>query len=329
LKIPILPRALAASCVLALAIAAAPAHAGLFRAYLSVNGNDANDCSVAHPCRLLPAALAAVNDGGEIWIVDSANFNTGAVAITKSVSILAIPGALGSLVANGGEALTVDTAGIVVALRNLSFTNLASGTYGIRYLQGQSVTVDGCRFANLPVGAILGAPSTAEFLQLFVKNSVFRANGTGVVVAGAMIAHVDRAQVVGSSGPGLAVAGGTLLVSNSVVTGSGDAGVTVGGSQTQLALERSTISNNATFGVFANSAPANVIVTRSILTGNDTGAATAVTGAALLLDDSTISNNATAGVAIFGGSVQTRGNNMFDFNGTDVTGGSLTTLAPQ
>ena len=73
------------------------AHAA-FRAYLSVNGNDANPCTVGSPCRLLPAALAAADPEGEVWMLDSANFNIGPVIITKSVTILAVPGALGSVV---------------------------------------------------------------------------------------------------------------------------------------------------------------------------------------------------------------------------------------
>src|SRR5258706_11932148 len=54
---------------------AADADAALFRAFLSSTGNDANACTVAAPCRLLPAALAAIDDGGEVWILDSANYN--------------------------------------------------------------------------------------------------------------------------------------------------------------------------------------------------------------------------------------------------------------
>ncbi|HWD36582.1 MAG TPA: hypothetical protein VG840_10505, partial [Casimicrobiaceae bacterium] len=71
--VPKLLRAVVA--VLALS-ATAHADAGLFRSYLSLAGNDANPCTLQQPCRLLPAALAAVNAGGEIWMLDSANFNT-------------------------------------------------------------------------------------------------------------------------------------------------------------------------------------------------------------------------------------------------------------
>ncbi len=55
--------ALALATVLILSTSA---HAQSFRAYLASNGNDANPCSLASPCRLLPAALAAIVDGGEI-----------------------------------------------------------------------------------------------------------------------------------------------------------------------------------------------------------------------------------------------------------------------
>jgi hypothetical protein len=82
---------------------------GLFRAYLASDGSDASPCTLGAPCRLLPAALAAVADGGEIWMLDSANYNAGQVDVTKSVAILAIPGALGSVVATGGaNAINID-----------------------------------------------------------------------------------------------------------------------------------------------------------------------------------------------------------------------------
>ena len=38
-------------------------------------------------------------------MLDSANYNTGPVNVTKSVTILAVPGALGSVVATGGDAI--------------------------------------------------------------------------------------------------------------------------------------------------------------------------------------------------------------------------------
>jgi hypothetical protein len=108
----------------AIAVAAAlllpaAAHAQLFRSYLARGGNDANPCTLPDPCRLLPAALAAVADGGEVWMLDSANYNATTVNVAKSVTILAVPGALGSVVAASGPAISIATAGVKVALRNL------------------------------------------------------------------------------------------------------------------------------------------------------------------------------------------------------------------
>src|SRR5687767_14591395 len=100
------------------------AHSQAFRAYLSAAGSDANPCTLADPCRLLPRALEAVASGGEVWILDSANYNTAAVTVTKSVSILAVPGALGSLVTTFGPAIESHTPDVSLALRNLVFVPL-------------------------------------------------------------------------------------------------------------------------------------------------------------------------------------------------------------
>ena len=64
---------LAAAFLALLATATFPAHAQIFRAYLTLDGNDANPCRLQLPCRLFPAALTAVQSGGEIWMLDSAN----------------------------------------------------------------------------------------------------------------------------------------------------------------------------------------------------------------------------------------------------------------
>jgi hypothetical protein len=97
--------------------------AGLFRAYLDSVGNDANPCTLLQPCRLLPAALNAVADRGEIWMLDSANYGA-TVTVGKSGSILAVPGALGSVVAKTeSPAIRITAGGLKDALRNLVLVN--------------------------------------------------------------------------------------------------------------------------------------------------------------------------------------------------------------
>src|SRR3954471_8318293 len=121
--------------VLALCFFAAPLYsqAQLFRAYLSIKGLDTNPCTLQAPCRLLPAALSAVASGGEIWMLDSANFNTATGSVAKSVSIQAVPGQVASLVAQGSTAaMNISGSGIKVGLRNLVFVSNATspGTDG-------------------------------------------------------------------------------------------------------------------------------------------------------------------------------------------------------
>ena len=127
-----LRRALVAGLSFLALMAGGSAHAA-FRAYLSAaSGSDANPCTLVAPCRLLPAALAAVDAGGEIWMLDSANFNSGVVAISKSVTILAIPGQMGSVVGISGTAFAINGAGIEVTLQNLNILSFSNtGDIGV------------------------------------------------------------------------------------------------------------------------------------------------------------------------------------------------------
>jgi hypothetical protein len=130
------------------------ANAQLFRAYLASDGNDTNACTLAAPCRLLPAALSAVASGGEIRMLDSANYNnsTTPVVITKSVSILAVPGAVGSVLAIGGPAISITAGSLNVELRNLVIVPLTEGgaTHGILMTGASTRTIEDSLIANQP-----------------------------------------------------------------------------------------------------------------------------------------------------------------------------------
>jgi Periplasmic copper-binding protein (NosD) len=218
----------------------ATAHAQLFRAYLSVHGNDANPCTVALPCRLLPAALAAVNDGGEVWILDSANFNTVEVEITKSVTILAIPGALGSVVATAGvNGINIDAANVRVTLRNLVFVSLNTSANGIEFAQGHELNVEDCEISNTGgAGTDVAAAGSAV---VTVKNSVLRDNfNYGFAAAGLSTSALDKVQIVGS-GIGIKIRDGALAtVSNSALAGN-----TFGGQSSSISGLTSLVIKNS------------------------------------------------------------------------------------
>ena len=187
---------------LAVALLSTTAQAQLFRSYVSSTGNDANPCTVQAPCRLLPAALAAVKDGGEVWMLDSANYNTGPVNITKSVSILAIPGAVGSVVGSGGDAILINTAGVKVSLRNLKILNFNAGQFGIRMTNGARLTVADCEVAGFTAQDVAGIyVKTAA--DVTIVDTIVRDNNNGIWFDGGARAAVMRATVTGNSFVGI------------------------------------------------------------------------------------------------------------------------------
>jgi hypothetical protein len=169
----------------AAAVVCSTAQAALFRAYLSSTGNDVSPCTLRQPCRLLPAALNAVAAGGEIWMLDSANYATGTVTVNRSVSILAIPGALGSIVAQNGRPAPAITAETVV-LRNVAFDPVASaapGTHGVA-VTGSSTTIsiENSTIAGVPNYGVHAAGSSGN-ATASVSDSLISDSNSGVRVA--------------------------------------------------------------------------------------------------------------------------------------------------
>jgi hypothetical protein len=249
--------------------------APLFRAYLSSSGLDTNPCTLPSPCRLLPAALAAVADGGEIWMLDSANYNGATVNVTKSVSILAVPGAVGSLVAAGGPALLVTTPEVKLGLRNLVFGPFGDGQYGVDMAAGSELTVDGCVFANLPSGGIsFNTAGTARIVNTIVRNS----GSFGILIGSGATATVANVKVLGSTSYGIYVygagtQGANVDVSDSIVTGSSHTGIRAenqGTGTVNVTVNRSTVAQNGQFGIvsMAGAGSANVVVAGSSIVSN-------------------------------------------------------------
>ncbi|MBX3675038.1 MAG: right-handed parallel beta-helix repeat-containing protein [Burkholderiales bacterium] len=184
------------------------AQAQLFRAYLAINGSDTNPCTLPQPCRLLPAALNAVASGGEIWMLDSANYNTATVNVTKSVTILAVPGVVGSVVATGGPAINIATPAVRVTLRNLVLVPLpgAGGTRGVQMTAGIGLAVEGSVIANMPAEGILVFGNA----HVRITDSVIRDSGTiGVHLEDGPQATINRSTIANSGGSGVYVSGNT------------------------------------------------------------------------------------------------------------------------
>jgi len=288
-------------------------HAQLFRAYLASDGSDANPCTLPQPCRLLPAALAAIANGGEIWMLDSANYNTGQVNITKSVTIQAIPGAIGSVVLTSAHAIFIDTPAIRVTLRNLVIGPVSgSGTDGIHVgagAAGSTINVESCQIARIPDGSAISVQGN---VKLHMVDSVLRDNFSGFHATNGTTT-IFRSQVIGSTNAGVVAI--TSDPANSPV----------------VHIDSSTISRNNP-GVWVYTAGGGVgraFVTRSVVSANlgngiETRSEGGVTDAGAEVSDSVANGNGGAGLYNAGGTLRSAGNNRADGNAGGATSGTIT-----
>lgn len=309
LKMRRLGVALASTLLLA---ASSAAQAGLFRAYLSKNGSDSANCTLLQPCRLLPAALAAVDEGGEIWMLDSANYNTAPVDVAKSVTILTVPGALGSLIGNAGNAITVSTPQVELTLRNVAIVHLAGAGHGVAVTGNAArVTVENSEIYGFLAGGGDGIRVEAE-ATLTVAGSTFRNNVNGILLRQG-VASVSRTYLLNNDEEGLVVEPSgtgfaTAYVSDSVASGNlygisafGDSETNIG----RLFITRTVSSNNLSSGFDVWGGFGEITLGDCAAIGNEDG------------------------IVDWGGTIFSLGNNVAVGNSTDDVYLPMTPLAPR
>ena len=98
------------------------------RAFVSINGSDANPCSAVAPCRSFNQALTVVEAGGEIVVQNPGGYSTG-FTISQSVTIDAA-GFNASVISTSATNLCTINAGASdrVVLRGISFHGRALET---------------------------------------------------------------------------------------------------------------------------------------------------------------------------------------------------------
>jgi hypothetical protein len=291
---------------------AAAAHAQI-RTFVSTDGNDNNPCTNANPCRYLQRGIDVVATGGQVWIVDSGNFNAATVTVTKSVSIEVAPGQVASIVsASGTPAMTINAPGGIVGLRNLVITDALTGTSqdGIIVNAATAVSVENCLFADIAEDALVALHNNAF---IHVANTTFR--------------NVDGWAVAAVGGPTIDVTNSHMLHTEGAFAFGMNAGTT-----STVSITDSTISDGND-GVFASAtvrgATAQIFVTRSTIFGTTyaldsegiNGGTTLITVA-----NSTVNHNQQAFYIVgAGATVKSLGNNYMADNVTET--GVLTTAA--
>ena len=222
------------------------------RTFVSATGSDGAPCTLSAPCRSFAAALVQTDANGEVVVLDSAGY--GVVTIDRSVSIIAPAGIYAGIsTPPGGAGITVNGAGVRVVLRNLTIGTAGGGDFGIKFLQGDELHVEGCVIANLATDGI-HASAQMSTTRLSVVDSLVRDNVQGGIVAEDNVrVALDRVRLE-QNGTNLLLSGnGSRSVVRDSSSVGGNAGIVLeaNGASTiaTLDVEASNISQSAGVGV--------------------------------------------------------------------------------
>jgi hypothetical protein len=262
------------------------------RTYVSGLGSDSNACTVSAPCRTFQAALSKTVAGGEIFVLNSADYS--ALVIDKAVTITS-EGAVGGVLASSGVAITISAgASDAVNLRGLALDGGKTGSVGIQFNSGQSLNIQRSVVRNFSNSGINFAPSATG--TLFISDT----------------------QVSNNASNGILVANGSGSVSGAIsrVTASRNGvGIFAYGGSVNLTVTDAVADNNQ-YGIGASSSA--VMVRNSTASNNAVGIA-ADQGAVVRVGQSTVTGNGVGLQATNGGEVQSYGNNNVTGNADDGT----------
>jgi hypothetical protein len=273
-----------------------PAATPLMRTYVSGTGSDSNPCTASLPCATFQAALALTLAGGEIFVLNSANY--GPITINKAVTITS-EGAVAGVLATSGVAITISAgANDVVNLRGLGLDGANTGTVGIQFTSGKSLTIQKSYIRNFANSGISFAPNGAA--TLFVSDTSVTNNASnGVLVSGpasgSITVKAALARVI-ASGNGVGIlssgTGASLAVTDSLANNNTYG---IGASASTVMVRNSTTSAN-TVGISADQPGASVRIGQSTITANSTGWQTTNSGQVLSFGNNNLSGNTTDGV---------------------------------
>lgn len=280
-----------------------PAHAAqptnsaptpLTRTYVSGSGSDSNPCTATKPCASFQAALALTVAGGEIFVLNSANY--GAVTINKAVTITS-EGAVAGVLATSGAGITISAgASDVVNLRGLGVDGANSGSTGIQFNSGKSLTIQKSFVRNFTGSGVSFAPSASA--TLFVSDTAVTNNATnGILVSSSSSAVNGALAHVNASGNGVGIlasgAGVSLAITDTVANNNSYG---FGATSSAVVVRNSTASNNSV-GIAADQSSGIVRVGQSTVTGNGTGWQATNSAQVLSYGNNNVGGNTTDGTA--------------------------------
>jgi Right handed beta helix region len=267
------------------------------RTYVSGTGNDSSPCTVSQPCKTFQIALAATAPGGEIYVLNSAEY--GPLTINKAISITS-EGAIAGVRATSSTAITISAgAADAINLRGLDIDGGNNASVGIQFNSGRSLNVQKSMIHNFTQTGINFAPSGTSALLVF-DSSVTQNAKNGVLVSNSATATLSHVTAF-ANGVGILIAGSSV---NATLT--------------------DVVASNNNYGIGASAAA--VMIRNAMISNNAVGIA-ADQEAILSVGGSTVVGNGTGWQATNGGQIQSYSTNNVGGNATD--GAATTTLSLQ
>jgi hypothetical protein len=295
-----------AAAITLLAAAASVAHAQQATSFIKTGGNDDNPCTAAQPCQSFDGAMAKTDAGGQVVALDSGVYAS--TTVTKAMTLAAAPGAFvvvagtndaHAVQINAGADDAVILSGLTIAWQQPLEAPVNSG---VNFDSGLALHVESCAVAGFNRGLDFTPSSSATTSALFVSDTTFRNNVTGVEVAGSARATLLRSQIERSKANGVRVANGAKATARETSAARNKlAGFHVEGSAAELTLVSSVSTHNET-GV--------------LLAGNFTSTKVRLTGTA-------VTNNTLFGLR----TTEQNGTVKFSSQATNIIAGNGTNVA--
>jgi hypothetical protein len=300
---------------------ALPAQASLTRTFVSAAGSDSNPCTITAPCATFAHAYSLTAASGIIAALDPGKY--GPLTITGAITVNG----------NGWAAITTPAAGIGitinagasdnVALIGLEIDGAGAGYNGIVLNSAGSLTVTNCTLQNFvstgdpTTGNGILMQQTTATLAFTITNTTASHNGSAGIfffpassspsvtgVIDHVVADANHTGIIVE--PAFATGGSVVVtISDSIASSNSVDGISAGAGSATLKVSIDNVSLSGNQEGISAGIPANVLLGRSVITGNTVGVA-----------------NATSNTF---GSYR---DNRINLNGTDV-GGGMNTLTQQ
>jgi len=308
---------------LLLLLASGSAFAQATRTWVSGVGDDVNPCSRTAPCKTFAGAISKTAAGGIINCIDPGGF--GAVTITKSMTI-SCKHVEGSILASGTTGVILNGAGINVVLRGLEIdggTPTTPGYTGIRFIQGNSLTVEDCTIRNFtqasPYGVGIRVETSSGLAKLDVVNTMFTNNGSGDGATGGAGIWIIPS---GSADVDATISNSNFH--NNINGIRADSTSTTGSIDVEITDTR--INNSAAYGIslVAPTRPVRFMLDHVSSLNGDQGIRSNGPWAQVRMGNSVVTGNTFGLQTANSGVIQSYGTNRINGNGAD---GGVTTVA--